>query len=131
MEQEEQHNFTGYNTNHKKTARILRKEMTRQERHLWFDFLRSYPHKIYRQRPIEQFIVDFYCSKARLIIELDGSQHYTQDGMLYDVVRTEVLEKYKLKVIRFSNNDVDYNFLGVCTAIDEEIKERLRTMGVS
>ena len=94
--------FTGYNSQHKQAARSLRKTMTRQERHLWYDFLRNYSIKIYRQRPIDQYIVDFYCSKAHLVIELDGSQHYTQEGIEYDTIRTEILEKYQLKVIRLS-----------------------------
>ena len=69
---------------------------------MWYDFLRNYSIKIYRQRPIDQYIVDFYCSKAHLVIELDGSQHYTQEGIEYDTIRTEILEKYQLKVIRLS-----------------------------
>lgn len=123
---EKEHYFTGYNSSHKEGARSLRKTMTPQERHLWYDFLRGYPIKIYRQRPIDQYIVDFYCSKARLVIELDGSQHYTEEGIVYDTIRTEILEKYQLKVIRFSNREVDENFSGLCAAIDKEIKERVR-----
>ena len=103
-------------------ARSLRKEMTKQERHLWYDFLRYYPVKIYKQRIIDNYIVDFYCAKARLVIELDGSQHYTADGLAYDAIRTAVLEKYHLYVMRFSNTDVDKNFEGVCLTIDKYIR---------
>jgi len=80
--------FTGYNSKMKETARSLRKNMTRQEKHLWYDFLRDYPVKWYRQRSVDRFIVDFFCFKARLVIELDGSQHYTEDGMEYDSILT-------------------------------------------
>ena len=106
-------------------AKELRKNMTPQEKHLWYDYLGKYPIKIYRQRIIDNFIVDFYCAKAKLVIELDGSQHYTPDGKHYDSLRTDVIEKYKLKVIRFSNNDVDKKFNGVCSVIDRTIQERI------
>ena len=106
-------------------AKILRRNMTRQEKHLWYDFLQHYPVKIYKQRIIDDFIVDFYCHQARLVIELDGSQHYTLDGKSYDEIRTEVLERYGLYVLRFSNRDVDGNFDGVCYMIDKMIKERI------
>ena len=99
--------------------------MTPQERHLWYDYLRSYPIKIYKQRIIDNYIADFYCAKAKLVIELDGSQHYTADGKEYDIVRTDVLQKYSLTVLRFKNNDVDNKFNGVCSVIDRTIKERL------
>ena len=102
--------------NHKllNIARILRRDMTRQEKHLWYDFLRYYPLKIYKQRIIDNFIADFYCHSARLIIELDGSQHSTPQGKAHDEARTEVLERYGICVLRFSNKDVDDNFEGVC-----------------
>ena len=105
-------------------AKILRRNMTRQEKHLWYDFLRHYPVKIYKQRIIDNFIVDFYCHSAHLVIELDGSQHYTKQGKLQDEARTEILEKYGIYVLRFSNRDVDENFEGVCYMIDKTIKER-------
>jgi very-short-patch-repair endonuclease len=106
-------------------AKILRRNMTRQERHLWYDFLRYYPVKIYKQRIIDDFIADFYCHKARLVIELDGTQHYMPKGREYDNVRTEILEKYGLCVLRFSNKEVNENFEGVCFVIDKVIKERM------
>ena len=105
-------------------AKSLRKNMTKQEKHLWYDFLRSYPIKIYKQRIIDNFIADFYCHKAKLVIELDGSQHYNEDGKAYDKQRTEILNRYGLTVLRFSNSDVDKNFDGVCFVIDKTIKER-------
>ena len=107
------------------TARELRQTMTKQEKHLWYDFLRYYPIKIYKQRIIDSFIVDFYCAKAKLVIELDGAQHYTPQGKKHDRLRTEALQKYDLMVLRFSNNDVDSRFNYVCNTIDAVIRERL------
>ena len=107
-------------------AKELRRNMTPQEKHLWYDFLRHYPLKIYKQRIIDNFIADFYCHKARLVIELDGSQHFTPEGRSYDESRTDVLEKYGLSVIRFSNIDVDERFDGVCYMIDKAIQEKIK-----
>jgi very-short-patch-repair endonuclease len=106
-------------------ARELRREMTPQERKLWYLFLRQYPVKIYKQRIIESFIVDFYCASAKLVIELDGSQHYTEQGVSYDTERSQVLSSYGLEVLRFSNLDVDTRFRDVCDMIDVKIRERL------
>ena len=99
--------------------------MTRQEKHLWYDFLQHYPIKIYKQRIIDNYIVDFYCHKARLVIELDGARHYTPEGKVYDAARTEVLERYGLSVLRFSDSDVDDRFAVVCDRIDKIIQERI------
>ena len=109
-------------------ARILRRNMTRQEKHLWYDFLRYYPVKMYKQRIIDNFIADFYCHSARLVIELDGSQHYTTQGKEQDEARTEILEKYGIHVLRFSNKDVDDNFEGVCRMINKVINERIENL---
>ena len=109
-------------------ARILRRNMTRHEKHLWYDFLRCYPVKIYKQRIIDNFIADFYCHSARLIIELDGSQHYTNQGKAHDEARTEILERYGICVLRFSNKDIDENFDGVCKMIDRMINERITSL---
>jgi very-short-patch-repair endonuclease len=102
--------------------------MTRQEKHLWYDFLRYYPEKIYKQRIIDNFIADFYCHTARLVIELDGSRHYTEQGKAHDKTRTEILEKYGICVLRFSNRDIDDHFDGVCYVIDKTIKERIGSL---
>lgn len=117
--------YTGYNKKLLERSRELRREMTRQEKHLWYDFLRQYPLKIYKQRSIDCFIADFYCSAARLVIEVDGGQHYTEEGLAYDKERTEAIEKHDLKVIRFTNKEVDQQFEGVCWKIDQTIKEEL------
>lgn len=106
-------------------AKELRFNMTKQEKHLWYDFLSLYPVRFQRQKTIDNFIVDFYCHAAKLVIELDGSQHFEKDAKIYDAERTKVLENYCLEVIRFTNSDVDRNFYGVCTAIDKKVKERL------
>ncbi len=125
MSKEKDYKYTAYNKNLLTSARELRKTMTPQENHLWYDFLKNYPVKIYKQRPIGTYIADFYCSKAGLIIEIDGSQHYTDDGKKYDENRTEVINQFGVDVIRFSNYDVNTNFEGVCSVIDREIKKRI------
>lgn len=125
MSDEKDYEYTAYNKTLLPSARSLRKNMTPQESHLWYDFLKSYPIKIYRQRPIGTYIADFYCSKANLIIEIDGSQHYTEDGKKYDDNRTQVINQFGVEVIRFSNYDINTNFEGVCTAIDIEIRKRV------
>jgi very-short-patch-repair endonuclease len=109
-------------------AKILRRNMTRQEKRLWYDFLRHYPEKIYKQRVVDNFVADFYCHRARLVIELDGAQHYMPEVRSYDENRTKVLEKYGLQVLRFSNKDVDIKFEGVCHVIDKTIKERIAAL---
>ena len=99
--------------------------MTKEERHLWYDFLRTYPIRFLRQKVIDNYIVDFYCNEARLIIELDGSQHYEEKGLLKDKIRTEKIESRNLTVIRIPNNEVNKNFRGVCEYIDLFVKKSL------
>ena len=106
-------------------AKNLRKNATKQENHLWFDYLRTYPIRFQRQKTINSFIADFYCHAAKLIIEIDGSQHYQAQGLAYDAERTAILESYGLKVIRFSNHDIDHHFSSVCEQIDLAVKERI------
>ena len=103
-------------------AKELRRNATRHEKRLWYDYLSTHPVRFQRQKAIGYYIVDFYCHKAKLVVELDGSQHYTDDGMAYDKERTAVLNSFGLHIIRFSNLDVDRNFDGVCLAIDEAIR---------
>ena len=107
-------------------ARRLRREMTPHERKLCYLFLRKYPAKIYKQRIIGKFIVDFYCASAKLVIEVDGSQHYEPQGMAYDAERSAFLSALGLGVLRFSNRDIDRNFRGVCEQIDRTIQKSLQ-----
>ena len=108
------------------TARRLRREMTPHERKLWYLFLRKYPVKIYKQRIIGRFIVDFYCASAGLVIEVDGAQHYELQGITYDSERSAFLTALGLEVLRFSNRDIDSDFHGACTQIDFTIRNRLQ-----
>ena len=118
-----------YNEKNITLARALRKNATPQENHLWYDFLSNYEIRFQRQKAIDNFIANFYCHKAKLIIEIDGSQHYTEEGRKEDEFRTETLEGYGLKVIRFTNRQINTNFHGVCTYIDTVVKASLREGG--
>ena len=113
-----------YNNGQLDHARSLRKTMTPQERHLWFDFLRDYPVKVYKQRIIGSYIVDFYCDAAKLVIELDGSQHYEPNGQNQDAVRTQYLQSLGLTVVRYSNAEINREFRAVCDALDRLIRSR-------
>ena len=106
-------------------ARRLRKEMTKEERHLWYDFLRSYPVRFSRQKVLGKYIADFYSAEAKLVIELDGSQHYEDINAEKDADRTAFLEAYGLTVIRIPNNEVNRNFRGVCEYIDAATRQSL------
>ena len=106
-------------------AKILRKNMTKEERRLWYDFLRSYPVRFSRQKVLGNYIVDFYSAQAKLVIELDGSGHYTEEGKQYDGERTKFLSEYGLKVVRISNTEIHKNFESVCEYIDILVKQSL------
>lgn len=104
----------------------LRKNATEEENKLWYDFLRCYPLPFRRQVPFSRYILDFYCAQAKLAVELDGSQHYQGAGPEHDRARTKYLKQtYGIRVIRFTNLEVQINFEGVCTAIDCEVKRRI------
>ncbi len=106
-------------------AKELRKNATKQEHHLWYDFLRSCPIRFQRQKTIGRYIVDFYCHKAKLVIELDGDQHGEPEGIAYDERRTAYLKKQGLAVLRFSNADVDRGFENVCRIIENTVRSRV------
>ena len=106
-------------------AKQLRKEMTREECHLWYDFLRSYPVRFSRQKVLGKYIADFYSAEAKLVIELDGSQHYEDKGIVKEAERTAFLENYGLRVIRIPNNEISRNFRGVCEYIEAAVKQSL------
>ncbi len=114
-----------YNPKLVANAAALRRQMTKQERHLWYDYLRGYSVPFYRQKILGHYIADFYCAKAKLVVELDGSQHYENAGMQYDAQRTKELSQFGLKVIRIPNNEVDRNFRGVCEYIDACVKKNI------
>ena len=103
----------------------LRRNMTKEERHLWYDFLKTYPVQFKRQYPIGNYIVDFYCHKAKLVVELDGSQHCEPEEIDYDRRRTAFLEEKGLYVLRISNLDVIREFRGVCEAVDLAVRGRM------
>mgnify|MGYP003302376361 CR=1 FL=1 len=111
-----------------RNSQNLRKNMTREERHLWCDFLKMYPVQFKRQVSMGSYIVDFYCDKAKLVLELDGSQHCEPEAMDYDRRRTAFLEEKGLYVLRLSNLDVMRNFRGVCEGVDAAVRDRIRFM---
>ena len=114
-----------YNPKLVPVARMLRKNMTKEEKHLWYDFLRTYSVRFFRQKVLSKYIADFYCAKAKLVIELDGSGHYSEQGRQYDQERTYHLKGYGIRVIRISNEEIHNNFQGVCDYIDHTVKELL------
>ena len=106
-------------------AKHLRKNMTKEERYFWCDFLRNHPVRFSRQKILGKYIADFYSAEANLVIEIDGSQHYEDSVIMQDVERTAFIEAYGLKVIRIPNNEISKNFRGVCEYIDTEVKQSL------
>jgi very-short-patch-repair endonuclease len=114
-----------YNKDLIQIANVLRKNQTPQERKLWYGFLSKYPIRFQRQKVIDNYIADFYCAKAGIVVELDGGGHYTAEKIRYDENRTKTLEKYNLKVLRFANLDISCNFEGVCTVIDSIVKKQI------
>ena len=105
-------------------AKNLRRNMTKHERKLWYDFLSNYPVRFQRQKTIGNYIVDFYCAKAALIIEVDGSGHYTDEGIARDDDRTKSLESMGLNIIRITNLEISSNFSKVCQMIEYEVDRR-------
>ena len=107
------------------TAKMLRKNMTEEENHLWYDFLRTHPVRFSSQKVLGKYIADFYCAEVKLVIELDGSGHYTEEGKQYDLLRTEYLEQFGITVVRIINSEVNRNFRGVCEYIDKIVEHSL------
>ena len=106
-------------------AQMLRKNMTREERHLWYDFLKSLPVVVHRQKVIGRYIVDFCIPSAKLVIEVDGSQHYTKEGNPADEERDDYLSSQGYSVIRFANSDVNQQFEAVCQDIHNRLSQCL------
>ena len=113
---------SGYNKDLKGISQTLRKNMTKEEKHLWYDFLRKHKYSFQRQRPVADYVVDFYCPKLKLAIELDGSQHYSDEGLVKDKKRDAVLEKLGIFTLRIKNYDINTNFVNACKSIDEMIE---------
>ena len=112
-------------TDLRQRSQELRKQMTKEERHLWYDFLKTHPVQFKRQYSVGPYFADFYCYKAKLIVELDGSQHCELQAVEYDNRRTEYLHKQGFLVLRFSNIDVMTQFRAVCETIDTAVKNRV------
>ena len=110
-----------YNPENVAIAKELRKNMTPAEKKLWLGYLRDLPVRVLRQRPIDHYIVDFYCASLKLVIEVDGDSHYTDESKVKDFERTKALEGYGLTLIRFTNKEVLENFEGVCAVLMERI----------
>ena len=104
-------------------AKTLRRNMTKEERHLWYDFLKELPVMVHRQKVIGRYIVDFYIAKPRLVIELDGSQHYEAEGKKADEMRDAYLSSMGLRVLRYSNGDINCRFDEVCQDIWNHLYE--------
>ena len=105
-------------------AQKLRREMTKEEKQLWYHFLREYPVRFRRQVTCGKYILDFYCAKAKLAVELDGSQHFEREAMNHDYYRTAYLNSIGIYVMRIPNNEIWRNLGGVCDAIDEIVDKR-------
>ena len=118
-------NFLPRNKELKLPSRELRTDATKQENHLWYDFLRNYRPRFTRQRIVNNYILDFYCHEAALAVEVDGSQHYEKEAADYDTARTEYLNGLGIEVMRFDNREVDGNFVGVCETIKMTVEERV------
>ena len=114
-----------YNKGNIVLARELRKGMTPQEKHIWYEYLRGYPVRFQRQKALGNYIADFFCARARLVVEIDGSGHGTEEQQKIDTERTAYLQSEGLMVIRFTNEDVNKRFIGVCMEIDRVVKERV------
>ena len=119
------HKYLPSNKALKSRSQSLRREMTSEEKHLWYDFLKNYKIQFYRQKVIGNYIVDFYCRRAKLAIEIDGAQHYESDAAKYDLRRTEYLNSEGIAVLRFLNGDVTRRFESVCAQIDLLVRERI------
>ena len=119
------------NTSLKQLAANLRNNSTKEEKILWYEYLRTHPLRFNRQRIIGDYIVDFYCAKARLVVEIDGIQHYDEAAMQYDRKRTNAMNRLGIEVIRFGNDEINKEFEEVCHAIDVTVKERIQNLDSS
>ena len=106
--------------------------MTKEEKHLWYDYLKPYRQSFgvafTRQKVLDRYIVDFYCPRAKLVIELDGSQHYTESAEKYDADRTIFLNSLGIEVLRYSNRDIQTRFQDVCNDIHFHVSARIKAL---
>jgi very-short-patch-repair endonuclease len=112
-----------YSRNVTPMAKKLRNNPTEEENKLWYQYLSRYPLRFLRQKVIESYVLDFYCAKCRLGIEVDGFQHYTESGLNHDEARTKLLNAYKVTILRFTNEQIQSDFNEVCKQIDAKAKE--------
>jgi very-short-patch-repair endonuclease len=112
-----------YSRNVTRIAKKLRNNPTEEENKLWYQYLSGYPVRFLRQKVIECYVLDFYCAKCRLGIEVDGTQHFTEEGLGYDEARTQLLNAYGVTILRFTNEQVRKEFGEVCKRIDAKVKE--------
>ena len=112
-------------------ARNLRKNMTKEERHLWYDFLKRYPVRFLRQKVIDNYIVDFYCPQLRLAIEIDGYQHFYEENIEYDSKRTEYIESQDIYILRFENTEVNKDIEYVRFIIDNACDARIKGIPIA
>ena len=117
---------TTHNSRLSANAKALRKTMTKEERHLWYDFLKGLDVMVHRQKVLGNYIVDFYIAEAKLVIELDGSQHYEDPGRQADRVRDTWLEGQGIRVLRYSNADINFRFREVCQDVLNHLEHELR-----
>ena len=106
-------------------AKFLRNNMTKEEKHLWYDYLKKCPVRFSRQKVLGKYIADFYSAEAKIVIELDGVQHFEKENRIYDEKRTEFLEQYDLKIIRIPNGEINTNFEGICRYLNKQIEQSL------
>ena len=112
-----------YKTKTKQYAKELRQHMTPEERRLWYDFLSQNSCHFRREQPLGNYIADFYASSIRLVVEVDGSQHFEETGQRYDVARSEFLRKQGVRVLRFTNEQIQRRFPSVCEAVERAISD--------
>lgn len=105
-------------------ASIMRKNMTKEEKRLWYDFFKKLPYTVNRQKQLGNYIVDFFCAEAKIVIEVDGAQHYSEEGRSEDSERDAYLNSLGFEVVRVTNYDVNTNFEGVCLHIQRRIEAR-------
>ena len=117
-----------YNAKLPPHAQILRKDMTKEERHLWYDFLKKLPVTVHRQKILGKYIADFYIASVKIVIELDGSQHFEDAHIQKDALRDDYFNQIGCVVLRYSNADITLRFSSVCEDILNRISFRQNTL---